>query len=194
MKKVKEDTRTLFIKNMVCLRCMEAVKGTLKEVNIPFISIELGKVQIKNKISIKQKQQLKALLHEKGFELIEDRNTRLVNEIKSIIIEEIHHKEEASPVNFSTLLSEKLHYEYTHLSRLFSAMEGQTIEKFVLAQKIEKVKELLTYDELSLAEIAFQMNYSSSAHLSSQFKKIMGMTPSAFKKTQSSSRKMLDKV
>ncbi len=194
MKEEKEDTHNLYIKNMVCPRCLESVKGILGEMNIPFIEMELGRVQTQSKISKEQKQVLKRLLSEKGFELIDDKNTRIINQIKSIIIEEIHYKEEASSVNFSTLLSEKLHYEYTHLSRLFSAMEGQTIEKFVLAQKIEKVKELLSYDEMSLAEIAFQMNYSSSAHLSSQFKKVTGMTPSAFKKNHSGSRKTLDEV
>ncbi len=117
-----------------------------------------------------------------------------LNEIKSIIIEEIHYKEALPLVNFSTLLAEKLHYDYAYLSRLFSTVESRTIEKFIVAQKIEKVKELLTYNEMTLSKIAFQMNYSSAAYLSSQFKKVTGMSPSAFKNLQDGNRQFLDEV
>ncbi len=184
----------LSIKYMVCPRCIASIKMILDELTIPYAEIELGRVTIQLDLSKEQKQSLEKLLIEKGFELIYDKNACLVNAIKSIIIKEIHFKEEPFLVNFSTLISEKLHYEYSYLSRMFSKIEGQTIEKFVIAQKIEKVKELLTYDELSLAEIAFRMNYSSSAHLSAQFKKTTGMTPSAFKKNYSHIRKALDEA
>lgn len=176
---------------MVCPRCIEAVSLIFKDLGISIVDISLGKVIIKEEISPDQIQKLKKRLAEKGFDLLDDKRTQLINKIKSIIIQEVHYQEEASLVNFSTLLAEKLHYEYAYLSRLFSTVEGKTIESFILSQKIEKVKELLTYDEISLSEIAFQMNYSSSAHLSSQFKKITGMTPSAFKKLFIQDRKSL---
>ena len=184
----------LAIKNMVCPRCIEAVHQVFQDLELTIIEIKLGSVITLNEVTATQKHQLKEKLAKKGFQLLDDKQTKLINEIKSIIIQEIHYQEEASPVNFSTLLSEKIHYDYAYLSRLFSSVEGQTIEKFVLAQKIEKVKELLTYDELNLSEIAFQMHYSSSAHLSAQFKKITGMTPSAFKKLNNRKRKSLDEL
>ena len=133
-------------------------------------------------------------LAEKGFELLDDKDSRIINQIKAIIIEQIHHQEQPIGKNFSTLLSEKLHYDYAHLSRLFSAVEGKTIERFIMTQKIEKVKELLTYDELSLSEIAYDMGYSSTAHLSGQFKKVTGMSPTAFKKLHQQTRTSLDKL
>lgn len=184
----------IIIKNMVCPRCIDAVKDIFQEADLFVIEISLGKVSINDKISSDQKKVLKERLAKKGFELLDDKNTQLINEIKSIIIQEIHYRNEPSPVNLSNLLSEKLDYDYAYLSRLFSAVKGQTIESFVLAQKIEKVKELLTYDELSLSEIAFRVNYSSSAHLSAQFKKITGMPPSVFKKLRNQKRKSLDEL
>jgi len=183
---------TLIIKNMVCPRCIEAVNLIFQDLGLSVVDINLGKASLKEELSNDQKQTLKKRLIEKGFDLLDDKQTRLINEIKSIIIQEIHYQKEPSLVNLSSLLAEKLHYDYAYLSRLFSSVEGQTIERFVLSQKIEKVKELLTYDELNLSEIAFQLNYSSSAHLSSQFKKITGMTPSAFKKLFNQERKSLD--
>lgn len=185
---------TLIIKNMVCPRCIESVNLIFQDLGLSVVAIILGKVSIKEEITTDQKQALQQRLVEKGFDLLDDKQSRLINEIKSIVIQEIHYQKEPSLINFSSLLTEKLHYDYAYLSRLFSSVEGQTIEKFVLAQKIEKVKELLTYDELNLSEIAFQMNYSSSAHLSAQFKKITGMTPSAFKKLFNQERRSLDEL
>jgi len=184
----------LIIKNMVCPRCIESVKQAFQDLEIEVIDIQLGAVSTTQKINPTQKKLLQSKLVERGFELLDDKNTKLINEIKSIIINEIHYQKETSLFNFSDLLSTKLKYDYAYLSRLFSGVEGRTIERFILAQKIEKVKELLTYDELTLSEIAFQMNYSSTAHLSTQFKKITGMSPSAFKKLQSQNRQFLDEV
>lgn len=186
--------KQLIIKNMVCPRCINAVKDIFQQADLTIIEITLGKVSIKDEILFDKKKVLKEELIKKGFELLDDKSTQLINEIKSIVIQEIHYKKEPSLVNFSTLLSEKLDYDYAYLSRLFSAEKGQTIERFVLVQKIEKVKELLTYDELSLSEIAFRMNYSSLAHLSAQFKKITGMPPSSFKKLRNQKRKSLDEL
>jgi AraC-like DNA-binding protein len=161
---------------------------------VEVVNIQLGRVTTFKTISTNQKKILQTKLSEKGFELLDDKNTQLINEIKSIIIHEIHYQTEAAPINFSNLLADKLNYNYAYLSRLFSSVEGRTIERFILSQKIEKVKELLTYDELTLSEIAFQMHYSSSAHLSAQFRKRTGMSPSAFKKLQNQERQFLDEV
>ena len=179
---------------MVCPRCIESVQQVFQDLEIEVLDIELGAVSTKQKIDSNEKKLLQSKLAERGFELLDDKNTKLINEIKSIIINEIHYQKETSLFNFSDLLSTQLKYDYAYLSRLFSGVEGRTIERFILSQKIEKVKELLTYNELTLSEIAFQMHYSSPAHLSSQFKKITGMSPSAFKKLKSQDRQFLDEV
>ena len=179
---------------MVCPRCITAVQQAVEEVGLSIVDIQLGKVNIKENASPEQKQLLKEQLAKKGFQLLDDKHSQLINAIKSIIIQEVHHKKVLSPVNFSTLLSEQLHSDYFYLSRLFSSVEGQTIERYILTQKIEKVKELLTYDEMTIAEIAYQLHYSSPAHLSTQFKKITGMSPSAFKKLQHQERRFLDEI
>ena len=145
-------------------------------------------------IPANEKEALKKQLAKKGFQLLDDKHSQLINKIKSTIIEQIHYQDTILPINFSSLLSENLNFDYTYLSRLFSSVEGQTIERFILAQKIEKVKELLTYDEMTIAEIAYQLHYSSPAHLSTQFKKITGMSPSAFKKLHHQERKSLDEL
>ena len=182
------------IKNMVCPRCIATVEDLFKELNIKILAIQLGEISILNEINESQKSQLKEILIKNGFELLEDNKSKLIGQIKSIVVDQIHHKSEYLNINFSTLLSEKLNHEYTSLSRLFSSVEGITIERFTLKQKIEKVKELLFYNQLSLSEIAFQMNYSSSAHLSAQFKKETGMTPSEFKKIRKPSHQPLDSL
>ena len=179
---------------MVCPRCIESVRQVFQDLEIEITNIQLGTVSTDRKISIAQKGLLQSKLAEKGFELLDNRNTQLISEIKSIIINEIHYQKEASLVNFSALLSSKLNYDYAYLSRLFSTVEGRTIERFILAQKIEKVKELLMYQELTISEIALQMHYSSPAHLSAQFKKITGMSPSVFKKLQGPQRQSLDEI
>lgn len=185
---------TIIIKNMVCPRCIEAVRQLFEVLKIPVTDVQLGRVQTATPISNTQKKLLQQSLIEKGFELLDDKQTKVINAIKSTIIQKIHYQTESAPINFSTLLAAQLNYDYTYLSRLFSAVEGRTIERFIMAQKIEKVKELLTYDELTISEIAFQMHYSSAAHLSAQFKKITGMSPSIFKKQQQQDRQSLDEV
>lgn len=179
---------------MVCPRCIEAVKKSLGELEIPFESIELGKVSMTAPLSSDQKIALSEMLIINGFELLESKNAALISQIKSLIIEQIHHTDQSLGENFSTFLAEKLNHEYTALSRLYSQVEGITIERFITRQKIERIKELLFYDQLSLSQIAFSLNYSSVAYLSAQFKKETGMTPSEFKKNQTGKRKGLDKV
>lgn len=184
----------LFIKYMVCPRCITSVEETFKELGIKIVHIQLGIVQIEFDLSKDQLRELDSRLQENGFELLSDRKSKVVSQIKSIIIDSIHHSNEILDESYSELLSSKLYQEYTSLSKLFSAVEGITIEKFILKQKIERVKELLTYDESSLSQIAFDMNYSSSAHLSTQFKKETGMTPSMFKKQRKLDRDSLDTI
>jgi len=191
---VKNMRETFIIKNMVCPRCIAAVRQIFTNMGLSILLIELGKVVVSNAIDASQKKILKERLSALGFELLDDKHAQLINSIKSIIVQEIHYENEAPMVNFSTLLSEKLHYDYAYLSRLFSSVEGRTIEKFIMVQKIEKVKELLSYKEMTLSEIAFQMNYSSSAHLSNQFKKVTGMSPTEFKKLQKQDRHSIDDV
>lgn len=182
------------IKNMVCPRCIKAVEGIFTQMGLSIIDIQLGKVSINVKISPKQRLLLKEELRKQGFELLDNKHAQLINSIKSIVVQTIQYGDETLTVNFSTLLSEELHYDYAHLSRLFSTVEGRTIERYIITQKIEKVKELMTYDELTLSEIAYSMGYSSTAHLSGQFKKIIGMSPTAFKKLHQQPRTSLDQL
>lgn len=179
---------------MVCPRCLDAVRKVFTDLQLPINSITLGKVVTSKPIDDSQKETLKEKLADLGFEWLDDKQSQLINNIKSIIVNEIYYEEEAATVNFSTLLAEKLSYDYAYLSRLFSAVEGRTIEKFIMVQKIEKIKELITYQEMTLSEIALQMNYSSSAHLSNQFKKVTGMSPTEFKKLQKKNRQFIDEI
>ncbi|QSE98779.1 helix-turn-helix domain-containing protein [Fulvivirga lutea] len=185
---------TLYIKNMVCNRCIEAVSEEFSKLNIPIQSIALGEAIVPSELSSNQMDQLSKALSIRGFELLKDNNSKLITQIKSILVDQIHHKGQMPKVNFSTLLSDKLKHDYSSLSRLFSSVEGITVEKYLLKLKIEKVKELIIYDELNLSEISYQLNYSSVAHLSSQFKKETGMTPSEFKKLEIGNRNELDKL
>jgi len=184
----------LYIKNMVCPRCIDTVREIFDNLNIEISSIDLGEVATRANVTISQKEELKTLLRDKGFELLEDNKSKLISRIKSIIIEQIHHREEVLSVNFSSLLADNLNHEYSSLSRLFSSVEGITIERFVLKQRIERIKEFIIYNELTFSEIAFRMNYSSVAHLSAQFKKETGMTPSQFKNLKKQDRKSLDAI
>ncbi len=179
---------------MVCPRCVEAVSAILNKNNIEFSSIRLGEVHLKNVLTQNQKKILQQELLEKGFELLEDNKSKVISKIKSTIVKTIRHSDGEQSSNFSTLLSEELHHDYSYLSRLFSGVEGITIEKYILSQKIERVKELLFYNESTLSEIAFKMNYSSVAHLSSQFKKETGMTPTEFKKLRKPLHKAIDSI
>jgi AraC-like DNA-binding protein len=184
----------LYIKNMVCPRCIDTVSGIFIELNIETSFIGLGKVTTLTEVSPEQKVKLDERLSIRGFELLQDQKSKLIGQIKAVVIDQIHHKSDALKVSFSTLIAEKLNHEYSSLSRLFSTVEGVTIERFILKQKIERVKELIFYDELNLSEIAFQMDYSSVAHLSSQFKKETGMTPTQFKKIRQPRHRSLDSL
>lgn len=178
---------------MVCPRCIMAIENSLKSLNIPFIEVRLGEVLLENEISNKQLKEFQSNIKKLGFELLNDKNSALIHQIKTIIIEHISSEKE-NDINLSELISSKISKDYAQLSKLFSSTLGMTIEQFTILQKIEKVKELLIYDELSLKEIAFRMNYSSPAHLSAQFKKISGLTPTEFKNLGIKGRKSLDKI
>ena len=170
----------LLIKNMVSLRCKMIVKSELEKMNLQFTVVELGEVEITGELSSKQQQELKTSLLRSGLELLEDKKSMLIEKIKNIVIEMIHYSDEPPLLNFSNYLSEKLNYDYNYLSNLFSEVKGTTIEHFIIAHKIERAKELLIYNELTLTEIAEKLHYSNVAHLSNQFKKVTGLTPSFF--------------
>lgn len=179
---------------MVCHRCIMVVQNELDKLGIHATNVKLGEAQLEKELSDEEKNKLEKSLTQLGFELIDDKKSRIIEKIKTVIINLVHHQDNDNKTNLSDLLSKELHHDYHYLSNLFSEVEGTTIEKYFIAQKIEKVKELLVYDELSLSEIAFQLNYSSVAHLSNQFKKVTGLTPSHFKQIREDKRKPLDKV
>ncbi len=176
---------------MVCPRCVMAVENVLDEMKINPIEVRLGEVLIADGLTENQKNEFKSKIEKLGFELLDDKNSAIINQIRTIIIEQIQNSSEEN-LNLSELLSKKLNKEYSQLSKLFSATTGITIEQFAILQKIEKAKELLVYDELSLKEIAYRLVYSSSAHLSAQFKKVTGLTPTEFKNLGNSERKGID--
>ncbi|MCC8095776.1 MAG: AraC family transcriptional regulator [Tannerellaceae bacterium] len=185
----------LYIKNMVCNRCILVVEGIFKATDIEPESVTLGKVTLKEELSNVQKDTLRQQLESVGFELLDDKRIRLIEQIKNRIIELVHQHNNRLKINLSEYLSSTLNHEYGYLSTLFSESEQTTIEKYFIAQKIERVKELLVYDELTLNEIADMLNYSSAAHLSTQFKNVTGLTPSRFKALkENDKRKPLDQV
>src|SRR5450755_115937 len=179
---------------MVSLRCKMVVKDELKKLGINYISIDLGQVELMEKITPVQLDQFALALKQSGLELMDDKKSVLIEKIKDIIIEMVHYEEELPKVNFSDYLTEKLNYNYTYLANLFSESEGITIEHFIIIHKIERVKELIIYDELNLTEIAWKLHYSSVAHLSHQFKKVTGLTPSFFKSLKDKKRSNLENL
>lgn len=180
---------------MVCQRCISAVKNTFAAQGIHVTAAHLGEIETKEDLNAPQKEKLKHALSQLGFELFDDRKSRLIEQIKTAVIHLIHHSaDEKLKVNLSDHLAEVTGKDYNYLSSLFSEVEGLTIEKFVILQRIERVKELLVYDELSLSEIAYKLGYSSVAHLSAQFKKITGLTPSHYRQIRDQKRKPLDEV
>ncbi|HAD14821.1 MAG TPA: AraC family transcriptional regulator [Saprospirales bacterium] len=185
---------TVFIKNMVCNRCIMAVRDSLEKIGLVPVNLQLGEVTFEHTLSGTDKAAMEKALVPLGFALIDDKKSRLIERIKNLIIELVHQRNNELQTNLSDYLSSQLHHDYPYLSALFSEVEGNTIEKYYIAQKIERVKELLVYDELSLSEIAFQLNYSSVAHMSSQFKKVTGLTPSFFKQIRLEKRKPLDQL
>src|SRR5688572_12157520 len=179
---------------MVCIRCKMVVKDELTKLGLHYTGVELGEVEIVEDITAPQQEQFKAALLRSGLELMDDKKSVLIQRIKNVIIELIHYSEEPLRINFSEYLSQKLTHDYTYLSNLFSEVQGTTIEKFIIAHKIERVKELLVYNELNLTEIAYLMHYSSVAHLSAQFKKVTGLTPSHFKQLREKRLNMLENL
>jgi AraC-like DNA-binding protein len=184
----------LYIKNMVCSRCKMVIKSELEKLGITALKIELGEVTIEQDLDVSEKERLELILQELGFELIDDKKSKYIEKIKSLIIKLIHEQNNDIKITLSDYLSQEVYHDYFYLSNLFSEIEGTTIEKYFIAQKIERVKELLAYKELSLGEIAFQLHYSSVAHLSNQFKKVTGLSPSHFKNIRLGGRKSLDEV
>ena len=179
---------------MVCIRCKMVVKDELTKLGLHYTSVELGEAEVMENITPEQHDQFKVGLLKSGLELMDDKKSVLIEKIKKVIIELVHYSEEQLSINLSEYLSQKLNHDYTYLANLFSEVQGTTIEKFFIAHKIERVKELLVYNELNLTEIAYLMHYSSVAHLSTQFKKITGLTPSHFKELRQKRRSMLEDV
>ena len=182
----------LYIKYMVSLRCKMLVKNELEKLGLTCISVDLGMVEIQEHMSEEQLEEFSKNLEEAGLELLDDKKNILVEKIKAVIVEMIHYSDEVPKVNDSDYISEKLGYNYTHLSNVFSEVKGITIQQYIIMHKIERVKELLIYDELNLTEIAHLLNYSSVAHLSNQFKKITGLTPTFFKSLKEKRAKNLE--
>ena len=179
---------------MVSTRCKMAVKEELRKLGLHFILVDLGEVEIMENISAEQRAQIKIALLNSGLELIDDKRAVLMEKIKAIIIEMVHHADEMIKTNFSVFLSEKLNHNYTYLANQFSEIHGTTIEQFIISHKIERIKELIMYGELNITEIAWKMNYSSVAHLSTQFKKATGLSPSHFKQLKDKRRSPIEDI
>ena len=167
---------------MVSLRCKMVVKAAAEELKIPYTTIELGFIEVNEKLSESVLEAFKKKLLSAGLEVLDDKKSILIEKIKNVVIEMVHYADEFPKVNFSNYLSEKLGYDYTYLSNLFTEVKGTTIQEYIIMHKIEKAKELIMYNEMSIADIAYTLNYSSAAHFSTQFKKVTGLTPSFFKK------------
>jgi YesN/AraC family two-component response regulator len=182
----------VYIKNMVCIRCKMVVKEELTKLGLQYSYVELGEAELFESITPEQREQFRAALLRSGLELMDDKKSVLIQKIKTIIIELVHYSEEPLAINLSAYLAEKLDHDYTYLANLFSEVQGTTIEKFFISHKIERVKELLVYNELTLTDIAYKMHYSSVAHLCTQFKKVTGLTPSHFKGLKNKRRSMLE--
>jgi AraC-like DNA-binding protein len=179
---------------MVSNRCKMAVKEELKKLQLHFIVVDLGEVEIMENISVEQREQLKAGLINTGLELMDDKRAVLIEKIKNVVIEMVHHTDSVIKTNFSNYLSEKLNHDYTYLANLFSEVQGTTIEQFIISHKIERIKELIIYDELNISEIAWKMNYSSVSYLSNQFKKVTGLSPSHFKQLKNKRRSPIEEI
>lgn len=178
----------IYIKYMVSLRCKMVVEATLKKLELAYSSLDLGTVVLFQDITPKQRQTLKEQLLTSGLELLDDKRNILIEKIKKVIIEMIHYADELPKTNYSDYISEKLGHDYTYLANLFSEVKGITIQQFIIIHKIERVKELLLYDELNLTEIADKLHYSSVSHLSNQFKKVTGLSPSFYRKLKQKRR------
>lgn len=182
----------LYIKYMVSLRCKMMVKSELEKLGLTCVNVDLGMVNVREEMSREQLKTFSNNLNKSGLELLDDKKNILVERIKAVIIEMVHYSDEVPKVNDSDYISGKLNYDYTYLSNTFSEVKGITIQQYIIQHKIEKVKELLIYDELSLTEIAYRLHYSSVAHLSNQFKKVTGLTPTFFKELKDKRNKNLE--
>nr|WP_235832063.1 AraC family transcriptional regulator [Flavobacterium ranwuense] len=184
----------LHIKNMVCNRCIMVVKSELEKFGLHAISVELGEVEISEDLNKRKEQELNEKLVALGFEIIDDKKSRVVEKVKNLIVELVHFKDNRFKTNLSDYIVAAIGQDYSYISNLFSLQEITTIEQYYILQKIERVKELIVYDEFSLNEIAFQLNYSSASHLSKQFKKVTGLTPTFFKNLKEQKRHPLDNL
>lgn len=192
-----KNDKVLYIKNMVCQRCIKVVREELTKLNVGIVSINLGEVNTSEPVSKLPLDQIRKVLQENGFELIEERRARIIETIKTLVINTIRDMAEgknSGKRNFSDLIVERIGLDYPYLSSLFSSLEGITIEQFIILQKIEKTKELLKYDEMTLSEISDRLAYSSVQHLSNQFKKVTGLTAGQFKNLSENMRRPLDSV
>lgn len=183
---------TVYIKNMVSMRCKIAVKAAIKKLGLHYSAIELGSAELIEDINLSLREQLRTSLKHCGLELLEDKKIILIERIKGLIVDLIHYTEDVPKTNYSVYIAEHMHYDYTYLANIFSEVKGITIEHYIIAQKIERVKELLEEGELNLTEISYKMHYSSVAHLSNQFKKVTGLTPSAYRSRLKNGRVCLD--
>ena len=179
---------------MVSNRCKMAVKEELRKLDLHFILVDLGEIEIMETLTTEQLKLFKIGLISTGLELMDDKKAVLIEKIKNVIVEMVHHSDEVLKVNFSDYLSEKLHHDYTYLANLFSEVQGTTIEQFIISHKIERIKELIIYGELNITEIAWKMNYSSVAHLSNQFKKMTGLSPSHFRNLKDKRRTPIEEI
>lgn len=179
---------------MVSVRCKTAVKEVLKKLGLHYVMVDLGEVDIMEQITEDERSMLRQGLLESGLELMDDKRAALIERIKGVIIEMVHHSDEIIKVNFSDYLSDKLQLDYTYLANLFSEVQGTTIEQFIISHKVERIKELIIYDELNITEIAWKMNYSSVAHLSNQFKKVTGLSPTHFKQLKDKRRSPIEEI
>ncbi len=185
---------TVHIKNMVCPRCISAVSNILKQLEISYVSIKLGEVKLVSSLDAEKKNRLSKALQNSDFSLIDDRKSKLIEQMKTLVVDKIHYSSRELDFKWADYIGENIHLDYKYLSSLFSSVESITFEQYIINQKIERIKELIIYDELTLSEIAFKLHYSSVAYLSNQFKKVTGMTPSKFKKSTNKNRKSLDEI
>jgi AraC-like DNA-binding protein len=179
---------------MVSLRCKMIVKTELKKLGLKYVIVDLGLVDVLEDITQDQRQRLKTNLLASGLELLDDKKSILIEKIKNVITEMIHHSKDLPKINYSDYIAEKLNYDYTYLSNIFSEVKGITIQQFIIIHKIERVKELLLYDELNLTEISYKLHYSSVAHLSKQFKKVTGLSPSFYKQLRQKRKSNLENI
>ena len=191
---MEEQKHVIFIKNMVCNRCILVIKQILKDLQFTPLQVDLGTAVVKEELTSDDREVIRKALEEYGFELIDDKRQRIIEQIRTSIIQLVHYEGNLSKLKLSEYLKEKCHYDYSFLSKLFTEMNGISIEKYYIAQKVERIKELLFYDELSISEIADKLQYSSVAHLSPQFRNVTGMSPSEFKRLKEHGREPLDKV